>query len=691
MTSIRTLLMDIHTSGSFDKLESYKEPAVWSTFSQEDRELLAMLLVKQGALQLEQSDHHMLETFQLADQISNQSAEIAYQQGKIFANYPDHLHCLSLACQAFERAIQRNPHFIDAWVEGAETLAMLGIEESEPLHLQKANEWFQTAVTFDFAESSHRLDQFYLNWGLASMATGNLSGEPIDFLHALEKLKQAVALECPGDAVWINQGMIYIELASLLNCFDYVSEALQVFSQAIEKYPLSFKGWFHEGCCLQRLGEVSSNESLLEKADNCFAQAAAIKSDDFLLWLKWGQLDTVLGKMKHDYAKMESSLEKFIKADALEPNHPQVMSCWAETELFLGSQSEDLNLIQSAHRKILKSLIVLSEDVEVWYLYGSVLNELGRYFADEDYYLQAIEKFQYGLTLVDHHPLLWYGLALAQFALGELTGEEVLFEKSVEDCERVLEYGGAIFPQFWNDWGVAMLKLAEITEEASYAELAIEKFEQAFKHPMLDMDKDEVDLEWIYHYGCAYDLLGDLTDEAPHFEKAIQILNQVLVLDPLYIQARYNLALAYAHQGELVNNKESYLQSLEHFSALVEQEPEDEAMQMDYGVTLINLALLLEESSQLEEAQAFYQQAENHLIISAALGNTQTYYQLAGLYSMTGHFEQAMYYLERAQMNGVLPGIDDLINDEWLERVSQTPSFRRFIHELSGRQSLDDK
>jgi tetratricopeptide (TPR) repeat protein len=348
-----------------------------------------------------------------------------------------------------------------------------------------------------------------------------------------------------------------------------------------------------------------------------------------------------------------------------------------------------LDLIQAARSKILNSLEIQPEDPDTWYLYGSCLSELARYFSDENIYHQAIEKFQYGLSLTRHNPLLWYGLALAHVALGELTEQPVFFEKSVRYYSRAIEFSGHGFPQFWNDWGVALMRFAELTQEPSYAEMAIEKFEQALKYPIQNIEKEE--MEWLYHYASTLDLLGDLKEDPNYFEKAIHILLQVHQLDPEYTQAHYALALAISHLAEITCDVELYHKAVDHFQLLSNQHLEDEMIYLDFGIHLINLALLIQDVHHPENSHHFYHQAEIHLMQAAALGNMQSYYQLAGLYALTNHYSQAMLYLERAQFFGVLPGIEELLHDEWLTGLREFPAFRQFINELSSQQSMDDK
>jgi tetratricopeptide (TPR) repeat protein len=691
MTSIRQILIDIQESRSFEKLEPFKQASVWKSFPQEERLLLARLIVMQGALQLAKTDNRVLESFEIASHISSQAPEILYEQGCILSSYSDNIRCLNLASQAFALALQQVPTLSKGWYLRAQVLTAIGLFESDGSYLVEAHQNFEKAQTFlDNSEESINREEFFWKWGFCLASLGKVSGEPLDFHQAITKYRLAYDLGCYDVKFFNDFGHCFAGIGSLLENPEYFGEALKLFNRAILKDPLAFEGWYNQACCIQSLIEFMPHDKLLEQADQSFAQAAEVNPLCSQLWLKWGQLETTIGKIKHDQQKIESSLEKFEKANQLESGHPHILSCWAEAELFLGAQEERLDLLQSAQLKILKSLKIQPEDPDVWYLYGSCLNEFGRYFDDEGHYNQAIEKFQYGLSLSRKHPLLWYGLALAHFALGELTEQKDLFEKAIRHFSRVIECGGG-FAQFWNDWGVALMKLGELTQQVSYVEAAIEKFEQALKQPIQNIDGEDVDLEWVCNYGSAYDLLGDLTEELCHFERAVQVLTQVIQLDPDYHQAHYSLALALSHVGEAMFDVESYQKAIEHFQYLLDQNPEDEMIHLDFGISLINLALIVHDNYHPERSQALYHQAENHLMQAAALGNTQSYYQLAGLYSITGHYDQAMHYLERAQFFGTLPPIEDLLHDDWLEELRQMPAFRQFINELSSQQPIDDK
>lgn len=687
MSAIQKTLNEIKESQSFDRLEEFKDLKIWSQMGEDEKELFALLLTQYGSQQLSKGETKVLDNFELAAKVLSYSSSILYHHGLIFASYADNSRCLNLACQAFSKAARGDPNFFLAWYKWGETLLKLGVLDGDidcftegHLKFEKASELVEGIKDADF----------FWKWGQCLAGLGKHSGEPHDYHRAINQFSKAFELDCKHTEFFNDYGDAMVELASLLERPEFLIESLKWFEQAVEVNPDEFNGWFNLASTLLKIAEILPAEEYFEQACMSFLKAAEIDPTNALMWLRWGQLESSLGKMKRSPKILESSLEKFAKAYELETDNAAVLSCWGEVELFFGSSQERLDLLHSAKNKILRSLELHPETPDVWYLYGACLNELGHFFEDDSYFFQAIEKFEYGLTLNSKHPLLWYGLALSHFALGELNEDALMFEKAVRYCSCVIEAGGGVLPQFWNDWGVALLKLAEITNQQAHIEAAIEKFERALKQPALAAEAEDVDLEWVYNYGCALDLLGDVTEDPRHFERAIRILAHIIQVDPSYTHARYNLALAHSHLGELTYDIESYQKAIEQFQILLENDLEDEMVHLDYGVSLINFALLVHDTNHPERAQAIYKQAESVLIQSASLGNCQAYYQLAGLYSLTDHYTLAMYYIERARSFGVLPPVEDMLHDEWLEGLRQTPTFRQFISQLSG-QSNEDK
>lgn len=226
------------------------------------------------------------------------------------------------------------------------------------------------------------------------------------------------------------------------------------------------------------------------------------------------------------------------------------------------------------------------------------------------------------------------------------------------------------------------MKVAEVNDREALVEEAIEKFEKTIAIA------ERVEPEWLYNYGCAFDFLGDLTGEPEHYEKAIQLLIKVLELDPDYLPAIYNIALAFSHLGETVPDIDCLYRACEYFQQLLQKEPEDDLAWNDWGTTLVHLALLLYDPSLPEQSQELYAQSEEKFLQSVRLGCNSALYNLACIHSLNSNLDLAMQYIQRAADQNALPPVDDLLQDEWLENLRQTSEFRGFLTKLANRGQL---
>ncbi len=688
MTFIRKSLADIQCSRSFEGLQNFKNPSIWPSLTLEERGLLAQLLVLQGAQHLSENHEKAAENFDMALKVSLDAADVFYQQGLAYAAIADNINCLKKASQAFESAIDRNNLLLDAWIALGEVYSTLGCVKLEENYFEEANNRFLQAwhilkngeqKIFD-KELSARL---MWKWGSAHYGLAKISGEPIEYQQALEKYLQAYHFGYQNGSFLTQYAHCLITAADLLNRKSYFEEALTILDLAIslENKP-TFENWFYRGCCLQNLATYGDTEKWLQYANANYAALVQFFSDKPQVWIKWGELHMELGKITQDMQHLKTSLEKFSQAYLLDQNYPELLLKWAEAELALGCQEERLELINSAQSKIAQVIAIQSQNPNAWYFYGACYNELGQYFLEPHHFQSAIDKFRSGLEIAPYHSLLWYGLAIAQFELGELKQDLSSYEESAHSYEMAFAYGGEEVAQLLNDWGVCLLRQAEMTEEAFYAELAIQKIELALMQITKQATSNDMHLEWIHHYGCAFDVLGNLNDDPQHLEKAIQIFTQILSVDPTFTQARYHVALTLSHLGETTYEVDPYFQSIAHFEQLIDEYAEDEMIQLDFGITLVNLGLLIQDTHDTKQADLLYRRAEHHLMQAASLGNTQAYYQLAGLYSINQHFEQAMLYLERAYLFEALPEIEDLLHDDWLEGLRQTTSFQKFFSSI---------
>lgn len=688
-SSLEQQLEVIRSTKAYEKLESFKEEWCWSKMTPNERRLLALLFVAQGREQLKHGDGKALELLDLAARIASDHPEVLYHQAEAYVTQNQNVRCLMAACKCLEAAVALNPTYFDGWSAWGTVLVRLGSIQSQMSYCQEADEKFLLAEQYSDNASKEQKGHLYWRWATCWSLMGQLSGEPCDFQKALEKYQIAAQQELNEAEFWNDYGNIVAEVGMLLGRDELYGEAIQYFHNTIMLQDDHFQAWLSLACCNLRMYASTRDEEYCAFAQEAFVKAETLRNQDMDLWLNWGRLHVLIGKGTQDAEAIQQACEKFEKADQCEANNPYVLCNWAEAQMLSGVHSERVDWLKEAEKKLIKSLELLSDNSEAWGIYGTCLTELGRYFQDENYYFQAIEKFRYALSLSPRHPLLWHGLALAYFAVGDMHDDVEMMENAVQSCAKVIEYGGDPFPQFWNDWGVALMKLGEMAQDQDAIELAIDRFGNACGEYKGEIDLLTTDLEYLYNYGCAYDFLGDYTDDQHHYERAVYLLTHVLQRNPNHGNARYNLAIALTNLGETTEDMDHFHKSLELFQQLLSTHSEDENMWNDWGMTLLNVAQLSHDQMHPEVSQSLYHQAEEKMIHAIALGAQETFYNIACLYSLMNNNAAAMHFIERAEQADVLPPIDEVLSDDWLESVRSTTEFRNFITLLSHKQEQE--
>lgn len=678
-------LQEILAVEDFDRLIPFTESTYWPTMTSTERDLLAILFVTQGESQLKSGDIKAFNSFELASKVAPKNLTVFHRQAMALAAQNHNMRCLNTACNAFQEVVALDPLFFDDWVSWGNTLVRIGVFQGEAIYFQEAHQKFLKAEACASLTDQPKLAECYWQWGVCWHFLGQLSGEACDFHLALEKYGQSAERGLQAVDFWNDFGDAVVELSGLIGRKELLFEAADIYKDAIHSTPDHFQSWFSLACCFQRIYEYNHEEDYFNFANDSFTQAEELNADSLDLWLFWGQLFVDHGKSKHDVESLQISFEKFAKADACEQNHSVVLRHWGEALMLCGAYAERGELLREAETKIVQSIEIHPESPESWYLYGCCLNELGRYFIEETFFFKAIEKYRYGLSLDKNNPLFFYGMSVAYLSIGELTADVEMIEQAIQCYPRVNELNGQIYPQFWNDWGVALMKLAELTNDQKSVESAIEKFEHAINQYTQNDSKQVCDVEWLYNYGCALDFLGDFTQNASDYERAVLILSKALEQDPTYVHARYNLALALSHLGELNDDIECFHKSLQLYEMLLAEDAEDEMAWNHWGLTLLHFAQLVTDSLHPEQGQQHYEEAERKLMHAIALGCTEAFYNMACLHALNANYATAMHYIERSEVSGVLPAVEDLMHDEWLAGLRDTSDFQSFIALLSSK------
>lgn len=684
--SCKKILEKILANQEFDRLESFADSKKWESLSEDERELLSLLFVMRGEKQLLEGDNKIFESYRYANLITPNNPSLLYRQAIAFSNQSNNQLCLETACKIFETVTELQPDFFDAWHGWANALAHVGSMNQDSGTLLMALKKYSKAESLADKVETIKLTNLYRDQGLCWHFSGTISGEPQDFRNAIGLYQKAARLGLNNSFFWNDYGNAINEIAQLVNKPALIHEAVEMYWKSIKLSSSNFAGWYNLAASLKVLYQIDPREVYYKLANQSFEEVTKIEPHNSMIWSKWGELQAFCGRICKDIEKLYDSCKKFEIADICEPNDPIVLSSWAESLLQIGSWNEDLDILKDALDKIHKSLELQQDIPRIWFLCGYCLNELGSYYKDEDYFQEAIEKFQVGLQLDPSDPLLWYGLSLSFFALGQMHDDIAHINQALEYCEKAVVSGGENFPQLKNDWGLILIKLANMTDDKKYLDLAIQKFEQIIQLSTKSGVTSKKEVEWWYNLGCAYEFLGDLEEDTAIFEKALNVFKKVVEIDPAFDTVYFNLACVYSRLGELTLDIDFFFEANMFFEKACKIDPEDDQVWNEWGISFLNIAELTNDPVRPDISQKFYSEAEEKLFQSASLGNTSATYHLACLYSLTENFETSIYFLKNCKENDALPPIEDLYLDEWLEKVRQTPLFLHFLSQIAEKE-----
>lgn len=690
IVSLFEKLKSNQVSFGFEELVPYTKRETWDALKSTEKKLLSRLFVAWGEMQLNQGDPQALESFKLAEEVSPYTTEVYLEQAKAYLAQKCNMKCLDMAQEAIQKALSLDSNSFLAWGLWGLTLAHQGELRSDPSILIEASEKLMHARSLLSSQEveDRKQKEASLAWGMGRcyLSQGILSGEAIDFRQAIEEFQVAKEFEGKNPTFLVDFAQAYSHLAELVENCAMSQEAYLLYNKAAALSPNEFRSWLGFANSAATLFEHFGEAEYFQQANEAFQKAARLELEHAPLWLKWADLLVLESKLTQNTENLRNSFPKFEKAIHSDPTCSKAYNLYAEALLLYGVSKEDLSLMREAEKVILKSLDLNREDPQAWGIYGTCLSELGEYFEDEKYYLQAIEKFHYGIGLKQNDPLLWYGAALNYFALGDLKEDFSLIEKSLRCFCRVVEFSPTLFKSFWNDWGVALFRLGEMIGCQGHVEEALKKFEYAIGwNPQEELIEEGVELEWLYNYGLALNFLGDVTANPTYFEKAIYILSRAVKKDPNHTPARLHLALSLAHLGELTSEMECFHRASEHFEKAISQDNEDGLAWSEWGGVLINLGELLFEPFRPEVSQLLYERAEKCLLRAVMLGYEDAFYELACLNALLNQFDASIYYLQRAELSGTLPHMEELEEDDRLDNVRHHQEFQAFLSRLKNQ------
>ena len=712
----------ILTSQSFELLHLFSKDESWAGLSPDEKERLAQLflLSAEACSQSGESDEvrtKALEAYRTACRLAPASARNWYRLGAYLA-LGESESDLTEAISVLLRAVEMDAGFFDAHYALGCARLRLGALKEEDEELIKADLSFAKAEELvSSPEGASAPAEFYWHWGIIWFLRSRSSGEPVDLKKCLEYFERA-RLKGLVRAHFLNDfGNATVEMATLISNDAIVLDAVSLYLAAIEASGGSADEShekavrFHNiGCCYRHLYDLTHEKQQFESAEQAFSQAASLDPELSSVWLGWGLLLFQAFRFRPSMLLAQEVIKKFSAAEERGASSPVTYALRAQALLWIGRERDDVSLLAEAERHAAQAMKSretprpkpgdgsgpLSEGVsipskekasggrhpEVWAAAALCQYEFGYYFQDRARFAKARDLLQEALSEHPKSALLWHLLALLKVADAEMADSERGLREALVSYKLASKSSYANTPVFLNDWGIALLTLADMIEEAAPAEEAVEKFEAAY-----EMVSDGA-APWAYNLARAYDVLGEILEDEECYENAIHVLMEILNQEPTNLHARLQHGLVNLHYGEISGSPLAFKLSVESFENYLAAEPEDESSWADYGLALVYLGTH-ERSSEALPKEWF--RAEEALIRALSLGNDQACYYIAGLYSLMGNFSEAIQFLESALKKNLLPPLEIVKSDPWLEPLSKTVAFTEFSSRVLGLDREEDQ
>lgn len=654
--------------------------------TENEKEKLSEKYLQEGEILLAKKDTSAIEYFNAAAQLSPLSSNVWLRQGNAFFSYgklKNQEKALFLANKNYKMAASINETFEIYW-QWAKTLAFLGKKTEENHYFHTAKEKYQKAL--DLAKDQSKETLAVLHWEFANlwMTIAQNSEEAGDVRIAIQFYRMSFALQTKIEPLfWCDFGNAYLQMGLFINDNRLYFEAVDYFTKALRISKDCSEAFFSIAHAYTELYINTLDERCFKKAHEAFLEYLKLNPNDADAMLELAQLLGESGKNNKDKKKLKLSIEACINANRLDKKNTFIIGQWVESLSLYGACINSLELIQEAENKIADITEKNPKIADLWYSYGVCLSAFSIYYNDLDYDEIAIEKFQTGLTLDRSNSELWHALALTHAKIGNEFEDLDYLQKAAKFYLRAIDLKPSC-PSLTSDYGKLLLKIGEINSDQKVLEEALFYLESTLNN---QNDAIMQHPDWLFSYGRVLDLLGDcLDDENSSYKKALKAFHNVLLIDPDYPRIHYHIGICYSHLGEITLDPQFLKQAIGCFKLALKQNEEDDLVYLEWGLTLISLA---EQMSELNQAQKeCFLEAEQKILKSGQLGNLHAYYHLACLYSLLNKLEESMHFLEKAHQMEILPTIDEVLQDDWLDNVRSTKAFQDFIAKIEKQEKF---
>ncbi len=648
--------------------------------SAEESSVVAEHFTAQGELRLLHNDPAGIDLFEVAAKLDKDNSILLHRQGLALFEYGSEEgreKALRLAAKKFRAATQVDPNFFSAWQAWGDLLNCQAIMTGQGQFFELAQAKFAHALNLVNSEDVTKVAELYWHYGFSLFEVAKHSKEAIDYQKAIDAFqKAALHPEHFTEEFWICFGNACKEFSLCTRDIRLLVKALHCFKHAVTVAAECYEAWESMALTLQALYEKTHDEDHFSQANECYAAGAQLKPEYLTIWLNWATFLYESGKRSHDLKRIRAAIEKCQRASSIDNAHPQLLAIWAECLSTVGEMTEKLDLLHEALNKASEASEKAPDDLLVCLAHGNCLQGFGHYFQECDYYYQAIERWQVGLSQDRTSHKLWHAIACCYLMIGTMESSTEELEKAVYFFTKAIDLHNSSVYLF--DYALALSKLGEVANLIESLEKSVEYFEKA-----LYLQKNALYLhpEWLFYYACTIDLLGNHHEDPSIYSRAIEIFSHVLTIDPDFPMIHHRLGLAFLHIGELLDEPEYFQKALHCMRLSARKDEDNDQVLLDWAIVLINLSQCTADTS---ESGMRMREAELKLSQAAKLGNVQAYYQMACLNSLLGKYDKAMQCIEKAGAFHALPSLDELLQDDWLEGLRATSYFQEIIDRIEN-------
>lgn len=180
------------------------------------------------------------ESLRNAQNVNIYSKELAYQE----------------ALEAYDKAIERDPHLMRAWLGKLDMLQVLGKDEM-------LNKTLEEVV---------RVNPTSEGW----LIRGEMLVETLDFDRALASFDKALELNPDSAKAWWYKGFI-IGMHDASTFLHKCNQSIECFDEAIRIDPDYADAWYYKGSLLRNIGKYEEGDIALNKALDLYNKE--LKSD----------------------------------------------------------------------------------------------------------------------------------------------------------------------------------------------------------------------------------------------------------------------------------------------------------------------------------------------------------------------------------------------------------------------------